>query len=76
MVQLRAKSIYFDLESGSAELAGRTEGRNGRDIKSCVQRAEQKAVQRALELGGPEYYSLSLADFDEPLRNIQGQPSG
>ena len=42
---------------------------SGRDLRSWVERAEQRAVQRAVLEGGPNHYELRLSDFERPVDN-------
>ncbi len=64
-VLLAKKKLGFLLEPGTETLALMTEGRawSGRDLQSWVSRAEQQALLRAISAGGPEHFSLLLADF-------------
>jgi ABC-type lipoprotein release transport system permease subunit len=39
-------------------------GMSGRDLKSWIGRAEQKALLRAIATGGPQHFALTLDDFD------------
>jgi ATP-dependent DNA ligase len=42
-------------------------GMSGRDLKSWIGRAEQKALLRAIATGGPQHFALTLDDFDSPV---------
>jgi hypothetical protein len=42
-------------------------GMSGRDLKSWIGRAEQKALLRAIATGGPQHFALKLDDFDSPV---------
>ena len=48
-------------------LADKTKDRawSGRDLEGWVQAAEQKALLRALQDGGPENFAIGLDDFGE-----------
>lgn len=63
---LSGKRLGFPLEDGAVLLADLSGGRgwSGRDLNNWVRSAEQKAMIRALEAGGPEHYSIGLDDFD------------
>jgi SpoVK/Ycf46/Vps4 family AAA+-type ATPase len=62
---LRDKKLDFSLEDGTRLLADLTEGKalSGRDLRSWVASAEQNALVRAFENGGPEQYVITLDDF-------------
>jgi hypothetical protein len=45
----------------------RPKGMSGRDLKSWIGRAEQKALLRAIATGGPQHFALTLDDFDSPV---------
>jgi ATPase family associated with various cellular activities (AAA) len=68
-VLLQKKRLTFALEEGSHTLAAMSEGRgmSGRDLKSWIGRAEQKALLRAIATGGPQHFALKLDDFDSPV---------
>jgi SpoVK/Ycf46/Vps4 family AAA+-type ATPase len=68
-VLLQKKRLTFALEEGSHTLAAMSEGNgmSGRDLKSWVGRAEQKALLRAIATGGPQHFALTLDDFDSPV---------
>lgn len=63
---LSGKKLGFPLEDGAILLADWSEGRgwSGRDLNNWTRSAEQKALMRALEAGGPEHYSIGLDDFE------------
>jgi SpoVK/Ycf46/Vps4 family AAA+-type ATPase len=63
---LSGKKLGFPLEDGAVLLADLSDGRgwSGRDLNNWVRSAEQKALIRALEAGGPEHYLIGLDDFD------------
>jgi hypothetical protein len=65
-VFLSGKKLGFPLEDGAVLLADLSDGRgwSGRDLNNWVRSAEQKALIRALEAGGPEHYLIGLDDFD------------
>jgi SpoVK/Ycf46/Vps4 family AAA+-type ATPase len=64
---LTAKKISFSLNDGAVLLADLAKGRalSGRDLEGWVQGAEQKALLRALQDGGPENFAIGLEDFGE-----------
>ena len=66
---LQKKRLTFALEEGSHTLAAMSEGKgmSGRDLKSWIGRAEQKALLRAIATGGPQHFALTLDDFDSPV---------
>jgi SpoVK/Ycf46/Vps4 family AAA+-type ATPase len=66
---LQKKRLSFSLEEGSHTLAAMSEGKgmSGRDLKSWIGRAEQKALLRAIARGGPQHFALTLDDFDSPV---------
>jgi SpoVK/Ycf46/Vps4 family AAA+-type ATPase len=68
-VLLQKKRLSFSLEEGSRTLAAMSEGKgmSGRDLKSWIGRAEQKALLRAIATGGPQHFALILDDFDSPV---------
>ncbi len=68
-VFLEKKRVAFALEEGSHTLAAMSEGKgmSGRDLKSWIGRAEQKALLRAIATGGPQHFALALDDFDSPV---------
>jgi SpoVK/Ycf46/Vps4 family AAA+-type ATPase len=62
---LTGKKIGFLLNDGAVLLADQTKDRalNGRDLEGWVQAAEQKALLRALQDGGPENFAIRMEDF-------------
>jgi SpoVK/Ycf46/Vps4 family AAA+-type ATPase len=62
---LAGKKISFPLNDGAVQLAERIKDRalSGRDLEGWVQAAEQKALLRALQDGGPENFAIGLEDF-------------
>lgn len=60
---LKTKTICFELEECCNEMAKKSDGLTGRDLKSWVSRAEQSAAQRAVGAGGPENFCIELDDF-------------
>ena len=66
-ILLRQKSLGFPLDSACEALSAACAGRNwsGRDLRSWVERAERKAVQRAIQSGGPEHFLMLVDDFAE-----------
>jgi SpoVK/Ycf46/Vps4 family AAA+-type ATPase len=62
-IMLGKKRLGFNLEENVATLAARTEGMSGRDLQNYVGRAEQNALIRAMDNGGPQHFSLQLDDF-------------
>lgn len=62
-VLLRKKPVEFDIESGCRELALRTDGRSGRDLRNWVESAEHRAVARAIEAGDPDSIAIKIEDF-------------
>jgi SpoVK/Ycf46/Vps4 family AAA+-type ATPase len=68
-VLLQKKRLSFALEEGCHTLAAMSEGKgmSGRDLKSWIGRAEQKALLRAIATGGPQHFALTLDDFDSPV---------
>ncbi len=62
---LRGKKLDFPADYGATLLADLTEGKvlSGRDLASWVATAEQNALVRAFENGGPEQYVITLDDF-------------
>jgi SpoVK/Ycf46/Vps4 family AAA+-type ATPase len=62
---LTGKKLDFSMEDGARLLADLTEGKalSGRDLRSWVASAEQNALVRAFENGGPEQYVITLDDF-------------
>ena len=62
-IMLGKKRLGFNLEENVATLAARTEGMSGRDLQNYVGRAEQNALIRAMDNGGPQHFLLQLDDF-------------
>ena len=64
-ILLSGKKLDFSMEAGTRLLADLTEGKmlSGRDLRSWVASAEQNALVRAFENGGPEQYVITLDDF-------------
>jgi SpoVK/Ycf46/Vps4 family AAA+-type ATPase len=62
---LIGKKLAFPLEDGAILLADLTEGKglSGRDLRNWVGTAEQNALLRAMDDGGPEHYTITLDDF-------------
>jgi SpoVK/Ycf46/Vps4 family AAA+-type ATPase len=62
---LAGKKIGFPLNDGAVLLADQTKDQalSGRDLEGWVQAAEQKALLRALQDGGPENFAIGLEDF-------------
>jgi SpoVK/Ycf46/Vps4 family AAA+-type ATPase len=62
---LAGKKIDFPLDDGVVLLAGQTKDHalSGRDLEGWVQAAEQTALLRALQDGGPENFAIGLEDF-------------
>jgi hypothetical protein len=58
------------LNDGTVLLADQVKDRalSGRDLEGWVQAAEQKALLRALQDGGPENFAIGLEDFGEQFR--------
>lgn len=61
---LLGKPLAFDRIELSHQLAGHTDGKSGRDLRSIVELAEQNAVARAIEAGAPDAVQLEDMDFD------------
>lgn len=64
-ILLRGKKLDFSVEDGTRLLADLTEGKalSGRDLSNWVISAEQNALVRVFENGGPETYVIALDDF-------------
>jgi AAA+ superfamily predicted ATPase len=62
---LAGKKIGFPLNDGAVLLADQTKDQalSGRDLEGWVQAAEQKALLRAMQDGGPENFAIALEDF-------------
>jgi AAA+ superfamily predicted ATPase len=67
---LTGKKIGFPLKDGAGLLADQTKDRalSGRDLEAWVQAAEQKALLRALQDGGPENFEIRTEDFDKQFQ--------
>ena len=70
-ILLQEKPISHPLREACELLAQQCASMNwsGRDLRSWVERAEQRAVQRAVLEGGPNHYELRLSDFERPVDN-------
>lgn len=66
---LKGKKVDFPLQDGTRLLADLTEdkGLSGRDLLSWVASAEQNALVRAFENGGPDKYVVTLDDFSAAI---------
>lgn len=63
-VMLRKKPLGFSLSDGLSQLAAKTRGFSGRDLRSWIEQAEQRAVARVLDSGQSiETTTLELDDF-------------
>ena len=62
-VMLAGKPLAFDVDTGTRELASRTDGKSGRDLRSWVEAAEHSAVARAIEAGDPDAIAIEMRDF-------------
>ena len=62
-VMLTGKPLAFDVDTGTRELAARTDGKSGRDLRSWVEAAEHSAVARAIEAGDPDAIAIEMRDF-------------
>jgi len=62
---LSGKKLEFPAEDGARLLADITEGKglSGRDLSNWVTSAEQNALLRAFENGGPKGYVITLDDI-------------
>lgn len=65
-VLLIRKPLACPLAELAADLAQRSSGLSGRDLRSWIERAEQKAVARALAAGEPDAVTLVPDDFAGP----------
>jgi SpoVK/Ycf46/Vps4 family AAA+-type ATPase len=63
-IMLEKKRLAFSPEEHLSALVARTEGMSGRDLKNYVGRAEQNALLRAMNNGGPQHFALQPEDFD------------
>jgi SpoVK/Ycf46/Vps4 family AAA+-type ATPase len=68
-ILLKGKKFDISLEDGVRLLADLTEdkGFSGRDLRSWVAAAEQNALMRAFESGGPDKYVIALGDFSTTI---------
>ncbi len=66
-ILLRPKSLAFTLEDTCETLAAACAQKSwsGRDLRSWVERAEQRAVHRAMQDGGPDHFQIRIADFTD-----------
>jgi SpoVK/Ycf46/Vps4 family AAA+-type ATPase len=64
-IMLEKKRLAFSPEEHLSALVARTEGMSGRDLKNYVGRAEQSALIRAMNNGGPQHFSLQFEDFQQ-----------
>jgi SpoVK/Ycf46/Vps4 family AAA+-type ATPase len=62
-IMLEKKRLAFSPEEHLSALVARTKGMSGRDLKNYVGRAEQNALIRAMNNGGPQHFSLQFEDF-------------
>jgi SpoVK/Ycf46/Vps4 family AAA+-type ATPase len=64
-ILLSEKKLAFPVDDGAVLLADLSEGKglSGRDLRNWIGAAEQSALLRALEDGGPEHYAITLDDF-------------
>jgi AAA+ superfamily predicted ATPase len=60
---LNKKRLAFKMEEHLSDLITRTEGMSGRDLQNYVGRAEQNALLRAMNNGGPQHFALQFEDF-------------
>lgn len=62
---LSEKPLDVALDEACETLARACDPRNcsGRDLRSWVERAEQRAVRRAIRNGGPDHFRLQIMDF-------------
>lgn len=56
-------TVGFDIQTVCNKLASETEGKSGRDIRSMVEDATQKAVIRAIKKGMPDQVLMEQNDF-------------
>jgi len=68
-ILLKGKKLDFSLGDGVRLLADLTENKafSGRDLRSWVAAAEQSALMRAFENGGPDRYVITLDDFSSTI---------
>jgi SpoVK/Ycf46/Vps4 family AAA+-type ATPase len=62
-IMLDKKRLDFNLEEQLPTLVTRTEGMSGRDLQNYAGRAEQNALLRAMNNGGPQNFALQFEDF-------------
>lgn len=64
-ILLRDKPLSTPLHDTCETLASECAHKrwSGRDLRSWVERAEQRAVQRAIRNGGPTHFQLQMQDF-------------
>ena len=62
-ILLEKKRLGFDMEEHLPKLVARTQGMSGRDLQNYVGRAEQNALIRAMDNGGPQHFGLQFEDF-------------
>jgi SpoVK/Ycf46/Vps4 family AAA+-type ATPase len=62
-VLLQGKPLDFALDETAAVLAQHSQGASGRDLRSWVEQAEQRAVIRAVQAGDAGSVRLQLEDF-------------
>ncbi|SEM57595.1 AAA+-type ATPase, SpoVK/Ycf46/Vps4 family [Pseudoxanthomonas sp. GM95] len=62
-VLLQGKPLGFVLDDAANVLAHHSEGASGRDLRSWVEQAEQRAVIRAVQAGDAASVQLQLEDF-------------
>lgn len=62
---LRQKILDFTLDEACETLAIACDRNHwsGRDLRSWVERAEQRAVHRAIQDGGPDHFRIRVTDF-------------
>lgn len=62
-VLLAGKPLAFDLDHGIRALGPHLAGASGRDLRGLVERAEQRAVLRAMAQGDIAAVAIALGDF-------------
>ena len=62
--RLAKKKLSFDIHGAVQALADRTDGKSHRDLVGLIGEAEEKALMRAINNGGPDHFSLKLEDFN------------
>jgi SpoVK/Ycf46/Vps4 family AAA+-type ATPase len=60
---LNKQRVDFDRDAIATELAERTPNLGGRDIRSLIQRASQRAIRRAVAAGTPQSVTLTREDL-------------